>query len=475
MKYKEMVHRIFGRVSRIWRDPSLFLVAVIGPISLFMLIITPPFQAPDEHTHFLKAVQLSEGRVVGKFLGVLPGYPLPLVGDLLPAKYKITSDHYIGLRVHLNKKADVKQIRTDFSHPATDTRRIPTPFENTVVYPPLAYLPQALVIAVVNVFNKTPLVQLYAARIVVLAVSLLLLFLAVRRIPFGKWALVALVATPMSLLLMGSCAGDAMTMGLGALFIAHVLAATVKREKLSRTDIVWLGALAVALGCCKSPYQLLVLFVLAVPSARFVSRRSYYKTLAATILVPLLVAGLWALLVKKLYLNIVIDSDTAYQTQYVLHHPLNFIHVLLSTYFGAAGDYTVRGFIDLSAGPSAPLPLWFVVADLLLIAMLITQEPVRQSIVRRLKCVRFVALAVLALVFMMLNTLLYITFTPVTKPLIDGMQGRYFIPISYLLVPLLGGVQRTDEARYVRLLSVFRCFVVFTALVTYLALLRRYY
>jgi len=475
MKIRLAINHIFNRVRRIWKDPALFVLGVIAPLAFVLVIIVPPFQAPDEHTHFFKAVQLSEGRPIGKYLGVLPGYPLPLVGDMLPAKYKVTADHYIDIRIHLAKKADVKQIQRDFTHPSTEIRRIPSPFENTVVYPPFAYIPQALTIAVVNVFCKNPLVQMYAARLSVLIVTTLLLFLAVRRLPFGKWALVALIATPMSLLLIGSCSGDGVTMGVSALFIAHVVAAVVNRNKLVRSELVWITALAVALGICKSPYQLLVFLVLVIPLSRFTNRNTYYRTLALAVALPLALAAIWALLVKKLYLNIVIDSNTANQTQYMLHHPLDFAHTLLRTYFGAAGDYVPRTFMDLSAGPSAPLPLWSVLLDYLFIAGLILLEPVQTVLTRGLKYVRLAAVLLIGAMFMALNTLLYVTFTPVMKPIIDGMQGRYFIPVSYLLVPLAGGSLATDEKRYVRLVSVFRWVTIFMACMAYLALIKRYY
>jgi len=475
MKAESYVRRVVRLAERVWKDPSLFVLAVIAPLAFVLVIIVPPFQAPDEHTHFFKAVQLSEGRPIGKYLGVLPGYPLPLVGDRLPAKYKITADHYIGIRIHLNQKADIARIQRDLTHPATRTERIPSPFENTVVYPPFAYIPQAVTIAVVNVFCKTPLIQMYAARLAVLVVTILLLFLAVRKLPFGKWALVALIATPMSLLLIGSCSGDGITMGVSALFMAYVVAAVVDRNKLTRPELAWITGLAMALGLCKSPYQLLVFFVLAIPLSRFATRKTYYRTLVLAVVVPLVLAAIWALLVRKLYLNVVVDSNTADQTHYIMHHPFDFAHTLLRTYFGAAGDYIPRTFMDLSAGPSAPLPLWAILLDYLFIAALILLEPIRAALTRSLKYVRFAAVLLIGMVFLALNTLLYVTFTPVMKPLIDGMQGRYFIPVSYLLVPLAGGRLATDQRRYAQLVSFFRWVVIFMACMAYLALIKRYY
>lgn len=77
-----------------WRLGSLQIKRSLLPIhwiyGIFMLIaglecvvLTPPFQVADELNHFMRAVQIAEGGVIGTRLsatqsgGVLPSPPVP--------------------------------------------------------------------------------------------------------------------------------------------------------------------------------------------------------------------------------------------------------------------------------------------------------------------------------------------------------------------------------------------------------------
>jgi len=468
-----MLKRTRLMLVKLWVNPVLFLITVVAPIALVMVFLVPPFQAPDEHTHFFKAVQMSEGKLYGHRLGPTLTYPMPVVGDYLPARYSITTHHYFITNGH--DKVSTAQIKRDIAHPSKDNRPILTPFENTVVYPPLAYAPQAVAIFLTNIMVKTPLIQMYAARIGSMVVVFALLFLAIRRMPFGKWGVVALAATPMSLLLAASCSGDAITAGLSVLFIAQVLAAIANRHKLSKNEIIQMLVVALALGLCKSPYELFSLFIFCIPTSRFKDKKTYVRTVGLAVAVPLVLAAAWAASVHGLYINAAVGSDTSLQAHYTAHHPLGFAHTLASTYFRDAGDYVPRDFIDLSAGLNAPMPLWFVALSYTFIGLVILAEPIKAATIAGGRYLRQSAALLFVIGFSAVNSLLYITFTPVGAKLINGLQGRYFIPFAYLLIPAVGGLLATGSRRYQKLLIYFRCFVLFTALISFATIVKRYY
>lgn len=458
----------------LWSKPHTFLLAFIAPIAIGLVFIVPPFQSPDEHTHFFKAVQLATGKLVGSHMGESSGFAFPLVGDFLPEKYKSTADHYIKLRLDINEKADVGQVFRHLGTPSGGEKLIPTPFENTVVYPPLAYVPQAAAVFIARLFNDSPLVHLYAARLAGLTVAFALFCLAVMRIPRGKWAIVALAATPMSLLLAGSVSGDAITAGLAIFFIATVASFAYRPGLLTRNEMVQLVLLSAALGLCKAPYLLLTLLVLAMPMSRFDSKRMYALIASACVAISIFMAVIWNFVVRHLYINLAAGSSTGEQLQYMLAHPFNFVLTLAKTYLGSAGDYVPRTFIDLSAGLFAPLPIWFICVSFLVIILVVIAEkyPPQLKISKKM---RWISAAVLITGFVAINALLYLTFTPVGSRTIDGLQGRYFIPFAFLLIPALGGLLPTDSKRYAGLVLFLRCFILFTGMVTLYVLVKRYY
>ena len=54
------------------------------------------------------------------------------------------------------------------------------------VYSPINYIPQSLGIFVARLFTNRPMIMLYMARLFNMIVSLILLYLAIKIMPFGK-------------------------------------------------------------------------------------------------------------------------------------------------------------------------------------------------------------------------------------------------------------------------------------------------
>ena len=63
-----LVNAQAGPIQTAWVSPALicFLLGLVGAIS--MIVLTPPFQVPDEQEHFHRAYQLSELQLRGTML-----------------------------------------------------------------------------------------------------------------------------------------------------------------------------------------------------------------------------------------------------------------------------------------------------------------------------------------------------------------------------------------------------------------------
>ena len=128
---------LFEKHRMLRPDLRVFLVlaAVFG---LAFLVLTPPFQVPDEHVHFYRAYHVSQLKVTGN---VLEG---KLAGDVLPISLGETAWGLSeGIPFHPEKKQDVKKIFEAFKRPLKPEAVIFTDFRGALVYSPIAYLPQA--------------------------------------------------------------------------------------------------------------------------------------------------------------------------------------------------------------------------------------------------------------------------------------------------------------------------------------------
>ena len=142
--------RITGwqRISKLLRDMKIVHVAmvlILGAIgSIPLVLLTPPFQVPDEVQHFYRAYQLSDFRLRAEVQNGVAGGTLP---DSLPELVKsivYTRDnvYYSAAPAPMTKTLKLISVPLDKS-----ARRF-VAFPGSAFYSPLPYIPQVLGIAV---------------------------------------------------------------------------------------------------------------------------------------------------------------------------------------------------------------------------------------------------------------------------------------------------------------------------------------
>lgn len=60
-----------------WSPIETLLLALLCAATLFFTVITPPFQAPDENQHYMKALALAQGDMLTRQQGEAIGTNLP--------------------------------------------------------------------------------------------------------------------------------------------------------------------------------------------------------------------------------------------------------------------------------------------------------------------------------------------------------------------------------------------------------------
>jgi uncharacterized membrane protein len=131
--------------------------------------------------------------------------------------------------------------------------------------------------------------------------------------------------------------------------------------------------------------------------------------------------------------------DPMKQFIYVLLHPILFLLTLFRTYVLRMGGLVINSFI----GPAwlawwyISLPLWMVIATLsLIITSLISGDTSERRFDSK---TRWLCTAIFMAGFLVINGIAYLAFTEVRNHFITGLQGRYFIPFTPLLIPLFSG------------------------------------
>jgi uncharacterized membrane protein len=395
------------------------------------LLLTPPCQVPDEAFHFERAFQLSEGRVI-------PLKQENQTGDYLPSNVAQVRQLFERLEKHPEQKTSAAEIRSA-SALVLNEDRVFTNFPNTAVYPPLAYLPQALGIAVARLFSSSVLVCFYAGRFGNLLAATALFFLAIRVAPIGKWAFAALALTPMALFETASLSSDALTNAFAFLLVGFLLrCACGPVERLGGKEVVILALLVMALALVKQGYLLMVLAYFLIPEASLGGRKRYWGVFTLLVGCELLAAGGWALIVRDVYSPVVPGKiDPAAQVQDMIAHPGGFLlAVLRSSTVDVPG--TLReylGFLGILDTPLSDRLLLLQGLVLVLTALTAFGQPGtvtgRQTLV---------ALTTALVTYLSILTVIHITWDAVGFTDSIDVQGRYFIPLGPLVAFGLGGV-----------------------------------
>jgi uncharacterized membrane protein len=423
----------------ILKPEGLFMTLSILFGVLFVFLV-PPMQTPDENSHFYQAYSVSN-------LKILPEKFVENGKTKFGAKIpKSVSTAAETLKASVAGKPDIsfdEHLLKQFINQPLELRN--TQYQTgAALYAPVVYIPQAIGITVGKIFNSSPLVMMWLARLANLALWVSLIYLAIKLIPVAKWAMVVLALNPMAVFLSASLSADVMTTALVFLLFSIVTMWFVKNEAITYR---WTAIIIGLLGLIALTKQINVLFALllfAIPWQRFKSIRNYLIFCIGGTVLAVGIGVLWTFAISEpshasaqaMRPGVVIAP--AEQLAGILHHPAGYVRTLVANYIivspGYPGDSVFRSFFGTFGWFDTTIPLWTIVLYtfglLLALGFQLGRDivvPIRQKLI-------LLAIFVLAAVGNI--TAMYVFFTPVGAHIIEGVQGRYFIPASILLIAL---------------------------------------
>ena len=293
-----------AREAARWRPrpgPERVLVCLGLVFGGLLLAITPPFQVPDEQTHFYRAFQVSDGGFVAEKRDGRSGGWIPesLVAITAP---------FMDLRFHPETKTTLDAILAGFSVPLDRSMRQFVGFENTTVQTPISYLPQSLGMGLGEALGVGPLTLLYLGRGANLIASLLVTLLAIRATPIFKWVFVLIALMPMTVFEMASVSADAFTNAVALLFTALILRLALTQSAVDARALAALLVTSLLLCLSKVAYAVLILLFLSVPVARLGGPRRYLAVFAALVLLNAAALAGWVFVMQDVYAPIDLDG-----------------------------------------------------------------------------------------------------------------------------------------------------------------------
>lgn len=419
-------------------------IAIFSSILMYLCVVftflIPPFAVPDEYHHYLSSYWLSNC-IMGKstldspatinmrkddwdlYTGFGSRHEMKdfQTYNITDASYQEVADHF-SLMLRSDSVYSVpEELMFDFS------------FWNENSF---AKLGSVAGILIGRLFNLGAFPLFYLGRLFSALFFVLLVSTAIYLTPIGRGAFIGISLLPMTLNLAASYSYDGGIIGFSLLFQA--LAFRVFFKSATPSLLVGLTALSILIAPCKVIYILELLLVLFIPNSRFTTRKLavIYKlvTLASSL-------GIAFLLKLSMIHSVAVGTTLSmhqgggtFSLSALLSNPFDTIELIIRTldskldfYLFSALGGILGWFQPDTASPNAFMILYLI--SLLYLVQTNEESHIRLTLPWKLLFFGIATSVVLATMLSMA-----MAWTSSTSTVIEGVQGRYFLPVLPLLL-----------------------------------------
>ncbi|HEY7939106.1 MAG TPA: DUF2142 domain-containing protein, partial [Acidimicrobiales bacterium] len=439
-----------------------FLVLGI-PFGLLLMVFLKPNLSPDAPFHFLRIDEIAHGHVVS---------PRDRAGQAIASPDDCAAGVFTSM---FSQWIDNSWHPSDAFHRIPCKARHPIVTSNTALNSPVAYVPAVIGYRVGTLLGSSAL-GLWLARLAGLATYLALCWAAIRLTPWGRPVLFLVALLPTSMTLAANLSADPLAISLGLLATALLLRLRVPRhdEVPDRTGrlLVALAACLFLLAASKNLYAPVVLTAFLVPAdrVRTLGRRLAYG--AGVVGSVALASGLWSVLVvdKVRFILFWNGADSIRQKAWIRAHPVGYLRIVGHSLFGTwlLVNHTIPGMAapawwhlqSRAPGVGESTVSLVVTVALIVGAFLLACRPRSGTADEGGAGARLASRREELLIWAVLGVILVLVFALVvygesvasaadlrTNPVINYIEGRYFLPIlPLLLLPLAARGRLLDGA-----------------------------
>lgn len=388
---------------------------------MVFVLSLPPYTAPDEGTHISTTYAF-----VSEFLGEDPIFD--------EANHVISrgTDGDIGgeAQVSLVKFHDlyeaVKYPSGDLERDFARGGKLDVPFT--------CYLPQILGVLLGVLLKFSGFWTLYLGKVFAMLFFTICIFFSIKLIPWGKMVIMTVALLPMSMELASSFSYDCVLNALCILFISYTLHLICKKDKVTWKDFLFLGIIICVIAPCKMFYFLIAGMLYLIPKEKYKSKKTYWMMNTG-----ILVAGLAVLIIMRFQFltshvggatpSAIEDATVNYSIATILGDIPHSISVLFNTAIIKSEFYYNSMWGNQLGSLQVYIPTFVITSFVLVLftaGVCTTRE--ERVIYEPDAKFRLVNLGLSLLMFLGILAALWIGWTPVTYGVIEGVQGRYFLP-----------------------------------------------
>lgn len=417
---------------------------VIGIIYMFIL---PPFVVPDEASHFVTAYAESS-----ELMGV-PTYNEK--GEIL-----VTSEELFD---KTGKRRDVsKELYSQFFEGVLGEKE----YEEELVATrnPLSqehpgYIPSVLGISLARIMNMNSEQILFMGRFFALSWYVLIMYCAIKIMPIKKEMLFLVGLLPITIQQVVSYNYDSFLLGICFFAIAYILNLIYTDRKIKIYDWIIVIGIVISIASIKFVYLPILGLALFIPKEKFGNR--FRKTIGSVsiVLVAIFVMFYSRLLdYGKTYIASTQDmtEPTKYTIAYCIDNPVSVLGIFFRTIERQSSKLlsemmgTFLGYLNIS------IPQIFAFATLILLLLSIMNKSSEKNSTCKIKW--YLALCCI-IVSVCLMVVMFFDWTLFGNSQIEGIQGRYFLPILPLALLFFENNVIISKKDFSREIIVIMCYI----------------
>lgn len=415
------------------------MALIIGVMYMFVLA---PFSVPDEPAHFATAYAQSS-MLLGKTAVDADGKVL-MDSDLWHQSIDITRDSYI-------KEIDGMLGRL----PVGDT--IST---RTMLTATLGYIPQVIGVSLARIVGAKGMQIIMAGRLMALLFYCMCMYWVIKTIPCGKELMVVIGLFPMTFQQVVSYSYDSILIDACFVMIALLVTKIMSSDAISVKDIIVLAITTVIIASLKFVYLSILGLALLVDPKQFGGKKK--KKILGAVMGIVAVASTClsklAAIMNSLGTGASATNGAVEKVSlgYALHNPLMTCEIFWRTLERSCSDYLGQMISSPLGWLNFNIPNIILIGFVILLLCSICNVQNKSVIITR--HFRYMASGMFFLTTILVMVSLFFDWTSVGSMTIQGIQGRYFLPV----LPIAGLacsnnmiVQKKNMTSYLLMIAVY--------------------
>lgn len=418
----------FGKYKNL--DIHNKFIAFLSFLGIIILFVVPPFNIPDEGSHFTKAYDhlfyLENDHTI------IRDYPFSLLPDSVNKFYVRSGNNVLTYNLKLDSKIYFQEYVNKIN-----PNKVSNGFSKYATYysSNFAYIPANIAISICKMFNTSVLFMFMCGRFINMLCYVMLCYLAIKISPKYKYALMLAMTLPIAIHQGIGINQDSLNNGFFFLLFAFIINKIYSEKQLNKKDIFILIILSLCLIECKLIYIPVILLIVFISNKKM-KKPIFTKTLL--IMFAIICSGIAYIGINDIIGFVIGESRTVagteskiYTFSLIFEDPIKLFKIYINT-------FNQRGILDLYNGlyngfgwSKAWMNNWlFNFIDSSLYLILILTLPYENNEKKHLK-VGFIILAII--LFLFVDTSLLFSWTENTSNYIWGLQPRYFIPVVVII------------------------------------------